>query len=44
MSGLIILLVMLSAFSVLAAFALAIGVDTRPDFDDPRAPVGGLSV
>lgn len=44
MSGLIILLVMLSSFSILAAFALGIGVDTRPDFDDPLAPVGGLSI
>jgi hypothetical protein len=44
MSGLIILLAIISGFAVLAAFALAIGVDTRPDFDDPRAPVGGLTV
>jgi hypothetical protein len=43
MSGLIVIL--LVAFVTLAVFdvlAQAFGVDSRPEFEDPRAPAHGL--
>ena len=43
MSGLIFFLMVASAFVTLGAFAQAFGVDTRPDFEDSRAPAGGLT-
>ena len=43
MSGLVIFLMVASAFAVLGAFAQAFGVDTRPDFEDPRAPAPGIT-
>ena len=43
MTGFIILLVALTAIVIFDLLAQTHGVDTRPDFDDPRAPVGGLT-
>jgi len=43
MSGLIILFAVLIAIAVLDALALTFGVDSRPDFHDPRAPERGLT-
>ena len=43
MSGLIVILIV--AFVTLAVFdvlAQAFGVDSRPEFEDPRAPAQGL--
>jgi hypothetical protein len=44
MSGLIILLVAMAALFVLDLLAQTHGVDSRPEFDDPRAPACGISV
>lgn len=44
MSGLIFILgvtVLLAAFGYLA---IRFGVDSRPEFDDPRAPARGISI
>ena len=43
MSGLVLFLVVLAAFAVLEVFAQTLGVDSRPDFEDPRAPAVALS-
>ena len=43
MSGLVILLVAMVAVFVLDLLAQTHGVDSRPGFDDPRAPACGLS-
>jgi hypothetical protein len=43
MSGLIIFLVALTAIVVLDILAQTHGVDSRPDFEDPRAPARGLT-
>jgi hypothetical protein len=32
------------AIAVLDYLAVTYGVDTRPEFEDPRAPVRGLSI
>ena len=42
MTGLIILLVALTAIVIFDLLAQAHGVDSRPDFEDPRAPAKGL--
>jgi hypothetical protein len=42
MSGLIIFLVVLVATAIIEVFAQTHGVDSRPDFEDPRAPACGL--
>ncbi len=42
MSGLIIFLVVFAAIALLEVFAQTHGVDSRPDFEDPRAPATGL--
>ena len=43
MSGLIIVLVAMVALFVLDLLAQTHGVDSRPEFDDPRAPACGIS-
>ncbi len=43
MSGLIILLVALTAIVIFDLLAQTHGVDTRPDFEDPRAPAKGIT-
>ena len=43
MSGLVIMLVAMVAVFVLDLLAQTHGVDSRPEFDDPRAPAGGIS-
>ena len=43
MSGLVILLVVTVAIFVLDLLAQTHGVDSRPEFDDPRAPACGIS-
>jgi hypothetical protein len=43
MTGLIILLVALTAIVVFDLLAQTHGVDTRPDFEDPRAPAKGIT-
>ncbi len=43
MSGLVfIFVVAFIAIAVLDVLAQAVGVDSRPEFDDPRAPAPGL--
>jgi hypothetical protein len=43
MSGLIILFVALVAIVIFDLLAQTHGVDSRPEFDDPRGPVRGIS-
>ena len=43
MSGLVIMLVAMVAVFVLDLLAQTHGVDSRPEFDDPRAPARGIS-
>jgi hypothetical protein len=43
MSGLIILIAVLVAIVVFDLLAQTHGVDSRPDFEDPRAPARGLT-
>jgi hypothetical protein len=43
MSGLIVFLVALTAIVVLDILAQTHGVDSRPDFEDPRAPAKGMT-
>jgi hypothetical protein len=43
MSGLVIVLVAMVAMFVLDLLAQTHGVDSRPDFDDPRSPACGIS-
>jgi hypothetical protein len=43
MSGLIILLVPVVALIVVDLLAARFGVDSRPEFDDPRQPVPGIT-
>ena len=43
MGGLVILLVAMVAMLVLDLLAQTHGVDSRPEFDDPRAPACGIS-
>jgi len=43
MSGLIILLVALGAIVLFDLLAQTYGVDSRPDFEDPRAPARGIT-
>ena len=42
MSGLVLFLVVLAVMAVLEVLAQTHGVDSRPDFEDPRAPAAGL--
>ncbi len=42
MSGLVLFLVVLAVMAVLEVLAQTHGVDSRPDFEDPRAPAVGL--
>ena len=42
MSGLVLFLVILAAMAILDVLAQTHGVDSRPDFDDPRAPARGI--
>jgi hypothetical protein len=44
MSGLVIFLVAMVAIFVLDVLAQTHGVDSRPEFDDARAPACGISV
>jgi hypothetical protein len=44
MSGLVIILVAMVAVFVLDLLAQTHGVDSRPEFDDSRAPACGISV
>jgi len=43
MSGLIIVLAALIAVAVFDILAQTHGVDSRPDFEDPRGPVRGIT-
>ena len=43
MTGLIILLVALTAIVIFDLLAQTHGVDSRPGFEDPRAPERGLT-
>jgi hypothetical protein len=43
MSGLVIILVAMVAVFMLDLLAQTHGVDSRPEFDDPRAAAPGLS-
>ncbi len=43
MSGLIILLAALIAVFIFDILAQTHGVDSRPDFEDPRAPARGIT-
>ncbi len=43
MSGLVIVLVAMVAVFVLDLLAQTHGVDSRPEFDDPRSPACGIS-
>jgi hypothetical protein len=43
MSGLVITFVAMVAVFVLDLLAQTHGVDSRPEFDDPRAPACGIS-
>ena len=42
MSGLIIFLVVLAAMAIFDVLAQTHGVDSRPDYEDPRASAPGL--
>jgi hypothetical protein len=42
MGGLVIFLVVFAMIAILEVFAQSHGVDSRPDFEDPRAPACGL--
>jgi hypothetical protein len=42
MGGLVIFLVVFAMIAILDVLAQTHGVDSRPDFEDPRAPAGGL--
>ena len=42
MTGLIIVVLALTAIVIFDLLAQTHGVDSRPDFDDPRAPAKGL--
>ena len=42
MGGLVIILALFTFIAVFNLLAQTHGVDSRPDFDDPRAPVRGL--
>ena len=44
MSGLIFILAILTALVVFDYLAIRIGVDSRAEFNDPRAPLRGISV
>ena len=44
MSGLIIVGAFILALVILDILALTVGVDSRHEFDDPRAPERGISV
>jgi len=43
MTGFIILLIALTAIVIFDLLAQTHGVDTRPDFEDPRAPARGIT-
>jgi hypothetical protein len=43
MHGMVLFMIVFFAFAALGALALAIGVDSRPDFGDERAATGGLT-
>jgi len=43
MGGLVIVLVAVIVLFILDVLAQTHGVDSRPEFDDPRAPACGLS-
>ena len=43
MDGLLFFMVLFFAFAALGSFAMTLGVDTRIDFYDDRAPAGGLT-
>lgn len=44
MDGLLFFMMVFVAFATLGAFALTLGVDSRPDFEDERARLSGLTV
>jgi hypothetical protein len=43
MGGLLFFMMVFFAFATLGAFALTLGVDSRDDFYDDRAPARGLT-
>jgi hypothetical protein len=42
MDGLLFFLAVFAFIAIVDAFAQTHGVDSRPDFEDPRAPAAGL--
>jgi hypothetical protein len=42
MGGLVVFLVVLAMIAILDVLAQTHGVDSRPDFEDPRAPACGI--
>ena len=42
MSGIVIVLAVFVAIAIFDILAQTHGVDSRPDFEDPRAPAAGL--
>ena len=43
MSGMLFIMMVFFAFAALGAFALTLGVDSREEFHDDRAPARGLT-
>jgi hypothetical protein len=43
MSGIVFFMMVFFAFATLGAFALTLGVDSRENFEDDRAPARGLT-
>ena len=43
MEGLLFFMLVFFAFATLGAFALTLGIDSREDFGDDRAPARGLT-
>jgi hypothetical protein len=42
MTGVVFFLAVFAVIAILDAFAQTHGVDSRPDFEDPRAPAHGI--
>ena len=43
MGGMVFFFMVSLAFGALGSLALTLGVDSRPEFDDPRAAAGSLT-
>lgn len=42
MSGIVIILAIFAAIAIFDILAQTHGVDSRPDYEDPRAPAAGI--